>query len=302
MKASKPHSDAIRNILKALYLAERQDEQADGDALQRAAGNSDVAVVMRQLDDDGLTQGDPPRLTHDGEEAAINAFFQQSEAVENFLKAIYTLQQEQQSQKDAERVSTNALKDELNITAPSVTDMAQRLVEDGLVDYYRYRGVRLTSLGERVALKIIRRHRLIELFLVQELGYDLHEVHDEAENLEHAVSDRFIEAVADKLNHPRYDPHGDPIPAADGTIKRRELHPLTEIALHRPATVCRFSMQDAAMLQHVLDRGFALKTQVEVLARDPFEGPLTVRAGDVEIVIGHKAAAAILVEPISERD
>src|SRR5687767_1257324 len=112
-----------------------------------------------------------------------------SKAVENFLKAIYSLQQDQ------ERVSTNTLAEALMISAPSVTDMAQRMVKDGLVDYQKYKGVVLTDAGQEVALKIIRRHRLIELYLVTELSYELHEVHEEAENLEHAVSDHFIESL-----------------------------------------------------------------------------------------------------------
>ncbi|MBC7813828.1 MAG: metal-dependent transcriptional regulator, partial [Burkholderiales bacterium] len=130
----------------------------------------------------------------------------QSKSVDDFLKAIYVLQQQM------ERVSTNALADVLTISAPSVTDMAQRLVAAGLVDYQKYRGVVLTDAGMEIALKIIRRHRLIELYLVEELGYLLPEVHEEAERLEHAVSERFIEAVATKLGKPAVDPHGDPIP------------------------------------------------------------------------------------------
>src|SRR5215216_6312158 len=113
-----------------------------------------------------------------------------SESVENFLKAIFSLQQAE------ERVSTNTLAEALMISAPSVTDMAQRMVKDGLVDYQKYKGVVLTRAGQEVALKIIRRHRLIELYLVTELGYELAEVHHEAEALEHAVSDQFIEALA----------------------------------------------------------------------------------------------------------
>lgn len=145
-----------------------------------------------------------------------------SESVQNFLKSVYALQQEM------DRVSTNALADVLGISAPSVTDMAQRLEEAGLLDYQKYRGVVLTDKGQQAALQIIRRHRLIELYLVERLGYALHEVHDEAENLEHAVSDRFVEAIAARLGHPDLDPHGDPIPAQDGTITHRNLIALTD--------------------------------------------------------------------------
>jgi DtxR family transcriptional regulator, Mn-dependent transcriptional regulator len=215
-----------------------------------------------------------------------------SEAVENFIKSVYVLQQKN------ERVSTNALKDALGISAPSVTDMAQRLMESGYVDYVKYRGVRLTDAGEASALQVIRRHRLIELYLVSELGYALHEVHDEAEALEHAVSDRFIQAIASKLGNPEFDPHGDPIPTADGTIAARELHPLSDLSVGTSARVSRYITADADMLQHTLDRGFTLNTEIEVTARDPFQGPLTVVIGDETTVIGYIVAETILVEVV----
>lgn len=217
-----------------------------------------------------------------------------SESIENFVKAVYGLQQH------AERVSTNALTAALKISAPSVTDMAQRLVDNGLIDYKKYYGVRLTADGEAMALKLIRRHRLIELYLVQELGYALHEVHEEADKLEHAVSDRFIEAVDLKLGSPIFDPHGDPIPDADGWMTNRELCPLSALPLATPARVSRFIANDKAMLQHTLDRGFELNSEVEVTGRDPFDGPLTIRMSGHETVIGHQVAEAILVEVIED--
>lgn len=221
-----------------------------------------------------------------------------SESVENFVKAVYVLQSElaETSDKDDKRVSTNALKAALEISAPSVTDMAQRLVENGFVDYRKYHGVRLTSKGETLALNLIRRHRLIELYLVQELGYKLHEVHDEAEILEHSVSERFIEAINEKLGAPEFDPHGDPIPDIDGTFTRRELHALSDLQPGTHGRVSRFISTDSAMLQHTLDRGFVLNDTIEVIARDPFQGPITVKLGELETVIGHAVAEKILVE------
>ena len=182
------------------------------------------------------------------------------------------------------------------VQAPSVTEMAQRLVSAGLIDYERYKGVRLTVQGEVIALKIIRRHRLIELYLVRELNYALKEVHAEAESLEHAVSDRFVEALATKLGDPALDPHGDPIPSADGTITRRILSALSQWPLDTPACVSRIIAENPAMVEHLLDRGFSLNATVVVLSHDPFEGPLTVRVEGVEKVIGHQAAACVLVE------
>jgi DtxR family transcriptional regulator, Mn-dependent transcriptional regulator len=213
-----------------------------------------------------------------------------SRSVEDFLKAVYTLQQA------SERVSTNTLAEVLTISAPSVTDMAQRMVKDGLVDYQKYRGVVLTHAGEEIALKIIRRHRLIELYLVRELGYELHEVHEEAENLEHAVSEHFIAALARKMGDPGLDPHGDPIPTEAGHVIQRELRPFSEWPEHRLGVVSRLKTDNAEMLRHILDRGFKLDAEVEVIARDPFDGPLTARVDGEERVVGHQVAACIWVE------
>ena len=214
-----------------------------------------------------------------------------SQSVEDFLKAIYTLQ------RDRVRVSTNALADMLNITAPAVTDMAQRLVDEGTVDYLKYRGVRLTDDGELVALKMLRRHRLIELYLVQDLGYQLHEVHDEAEALEHTVSDRFVEAIAVKLGDPKYDPHGDPIPNIEGIMPERDLQPLSKLALHTPARIRRFMIDNPQMLQYTQERGLVMGKALEVIARDPFEGPITLKIqSENPIIIGHLLASFILVE------
>jgi DtxR family transcriptional regulator, Mn-dependent transcriptional regulator len=224
-----------------------------------------------------------------------------SESVENFVKAIYTLQQEFVPQGTVAedgifRVSTNALKEALAISAPSVTDMAQRLMKSGLVDYRKYQGVGLTEEGTILALKLIRRHRLIELYLVRELSYELHEIHAEAEKLEHAVSDRFIEAIDAKLGEPEFDPHGDPIPDVHGAMIQRELHPLSQLTIGTPARVSRLISSDTDMLQHSLDRGFKLDAPVTVLARDPFNGPITVSLGGKETVIGYTVAEAILVQ------
>ena len=216
-----------------------------------------------------------------------------SQSVEDFLKKVYTLQQ------DMDRVSTNALADALKITAPSDTDMARRLVEEGTIDYRKYKGIRLTDKGEQIALKILRRHRLIELYLVQGLGYELHEVHDEAEALEHTVSDRFIEAIATKLGHPEFDPHGDPIPNIEGVMLQRDLQPLSTLPLATPARICRLRMDNPEMLQHSQERGLIMDAELEMLARDPFEGPITLKMQDNEqIVIGHAVASVILVETI----
>ncbi len=216
-----------------------------------------------------------------------------SETVENFLKAVYTLQQQEGT---SGRVSTNTLSETLNIKAPSVTDMAQRLVTAGLVDYQKYRGVLLTPTGLEIALRVVRRHRLIELYLVRELGYELHQVHEEAERLEHAVSAMFIDSIERKLGNPHFDPHGDPIPTADGIVAERDLISLCELQQGVSACVSRLKTEDAAMLQFVLDRGFKLGAQVQVIGRDPFEGPVTVDVDGQTRVIGANIAATVYVE------
>jgi len=214
-----------------------------------------------------------------------------SQSVADFLKAVYNLQGE------GERVSTNALAEALKISAPAVTDMAQRLVDEGTVDYLKYRGVRLTNEGERVALQMLRRHRLIETYLVQDLGYQLHEIHEEAEALEHTVSDRFVEAIARKMGEPRYDPHGDPIPNLEGIMQERNLQPLSTLRANSRARIRRFIMDDPAMLQNTQERGLVMGETLEVVERDPFDGPVTVRLGAAKTqTIGYKMASAILVE------
>ncbi|MFW5691971.1 MAG: metal-dependent transcriptional regulator [Chloroflexota bacterium] len=226
-----------------------------------------------------------------------------SRSVEDFLKAVYTVQQAQQAVDETSegRASTNALAEILAISPPSVTDMARRMVNAGLVDYRKYRGVRLTEEGRTVALRMIRRHRLIELYLVEELGYELHEVHHEAESLEHAVSDRFVQAIAQKLGNPTVDPHGDPIPSVDGRVLARDLIPLTELAPGNRAQVSRFVAENDAMLQHILERNFHLGSWVEMVNQDPFEGPVTALVENEEQVIGYQVARCILVDLPSSR-
>jgi DtxR family Mn-dependent transcriptional regulator len=215
-------------------------------------------------------------------------------AVEDFLKVAYTLQESLPNAQ--ERVSTNALSDALGISAPSVTEMARRLHEDGYIDYMKYQGVRLTPEGVALALQVLRRHRLIELFLVQELGYPLHEVHEEAEKIEHAVSETFIHAIWVKLNKPAFDPHGDPIPNEDGQMLCPILHALTVVPLHQPSRVARFVTNDNAKLQYVLARGFKLQMPITVLAREPYEGMVTVELPHGTLNVGHGLAESILVE------
>lgn len=226
-----------------------------------------------------------------------------SKAVEDFLKTVYALQTQATlspssatSENDEPRVSTNALAEALNILPPSVTDMARRMASQGLVHYRRYYGVRLTEKGEQAALNVIRRHRLIELYLVEHLGYALHEVHDEAERLEHAVSDRFIEAITVKMGDPTIDPHGDPIPSSDGQITQPELVPLTEFIPGQHGRIARLVAENDAMLQHITERGFHIGADLHIENVDPFDGPVTVQKAGETSIIGYNVARCILLE------
>jgi len=216
-----------------------------------------------------------------------------SEAIEDFLKAIYLLQQEH------ERVQTSTLAEALAITAPSTTEMAKKLARAKLVSHEPYRGMRLTAAGERIALEIVRNHRLIELFLVEALGYSWDEVHEEAERLEHAISDRLAERIAEYLGDPHFDPHGDPIPTAEGDVRELELTPLSEWPLHTPGVVTRLLNQAPDMLRYLSEKGLTIGAEVEIVARDPFEGPLTLRTAGGKQVINPNVARYVL---LAEKD
>jgi DtxR family Mn-dependent transcriptional regulator len=212
-----------------------------------------------------------------------------SEAIEDFLKAVYLLQQEH------DRVQTSTLADALSITAPSTTEMAKKLARAKLVSHEPYRGIRLTPAGERIALEIVRHHRLIELFLVEALGFGWDEVHDEAERLEHAMSDRLAERIAEYLGDPHFDPHGDPIPSPEGDVHELELTPLSEWPLETPGVVTRLLNQAPDLLRYLSEKGLTLGAEVKVIRRDPFEGPVTLRIGGVEQAISPHVARYVLL-------
>lgn len=212
-----------------------------------------------------------------------------SEAIEDFLKAVYMLQQEH------ERVQTSVLAETLGITAPSTTEMAKKLARANLVEHEPYRGIRLTAAGKRVALEIVRNHRLSELFLVQALGYSWDEVHEEAERLEHAISDRLAQRIAEYLGHPVFDPHGDPIPSPEGDVHQRELTPLAEWPLGEMGQVSRLQDQTPEMLRYLATKGLTIGSMVEVVDIDPFDGPITLSVNGEEQVIGVGVAQYVLI-------
>ena len=222
---------------------------------------------------------------------AVQADTLRSPAVEDYAKAIYGLQA-----RCEEPVSTNALADRLGVTAGSASGMVKRLGELGLVSHVPYRGVSLTDAGRRVALEVIRHHRLLELYLVQSLGVPWDRVHDEAEVLEHVLSEQLEERIAAQLGDPTHDPHGDPIPTRDLILTERVTESLETLQPGARGTFVRVSDSDPEMLRYLAQRGIAPGDALEVVERQPFGGPLFVRIGDVVHPLGGELARAIRVE------
>jgi DtxR family Mn-dependent transcriptional regulator len=193
-------------------------------------------------------------------------------------------------------VSTNALADRLGVTPASASGMVKRLGELGLVTHQPYRGVTLTEAGQRVALEVIRHHRLLELYLVETLGVPWDRVHDEAEVLEHVLSDQLEELIAAKLGDPTHDPHGDPIPSRDLTLEEPVTESLQSLPAGARGVFTRVSDSDPAMLRYLADRGIAPGAELEVVERQPFGGPLFVRIGVSVHPLGGELARAMRVE------
>jgi DtxR family transcriptional regulator, Mn-dependent transcriptional regulator len=205
--------------------------------------------------------------------------------VEDYAKAIYTLQQRGE-------VTTNGLAERLRVTPGSVSAMLKRLDGLGLVAHTPYRGVALTEEGELLALEIIRHHRLLELYLAESLGVPWDRVHDEAEVLEHHISEELEALIAAKLGHPTRDPHGDPIPSADLTMEEGETVPLQGLAAGVRGRFVRVSDSDPEMLRYLSERGIAPGDEFEIVERQPFGGPVWARFhGDVHVLGGGLAAA-----------
>jgi DtxR family Mn-dependent transcriptional regulator len=213
-----------------------------------------------------------------------------SHAVQDYAKAIYSL-----SRRGNEVVTTSALAERLHVSPASASAMAKRLADLGLVSHEPYHGVRLTDAGERLALEVIRHHRLIELYLAEALGMPWDRVHDEAEVLEHAISGEVVDLIAQKLGDPTHDPHGDPIPTRDGHIEEPATRSLAESEPGEHVVLTRVSDADPEMLRYLGDRGIEPGTELEVLEREPFGGPLNVRVGKRELPLGLGLARAMRV-------
>jgi len=205
-----------------------------------------------------------------------------SPAVEDYAKAIYALQE----RGDGCAVTTNALAERLGVTPASASAMVKKLAGMGLVSHVRYRGVQLTAKGSAVALEVIRHHRLLEAYLSESLGLPWDRVHDEAEVLEHVLSEELEELIADKLGNPTHDPHGDPIPTRDGLMPDEPTVSLQTLAAGARGTFVRVSDSDSEMLRYLAERGISPGDSFEIVEKQPFDGPVSVRFGKHVHVLG----------------
>lgn len=212
-----------------------------------------------------------------------------SPPMEDYLKAMYMIRER------AGQVTTTAIATALSVTPASVTGMIKKLAELKLVRHMPYQGVELTKSGEKIALEIVRHHRLLELFLIEALGYSWDEVHAEADVLEHVISEEFEERVAARLGYPVVDPHGDPIPAKDGTITAVAQQALLLLAAGQTATITRVSDHNSEVLRYAADLGLRPGVRVTLISAEPFGGSLRVKVGRAECSIGRELAAQVFV-------
>ena len=214
-----------------------------------------------------------------------------SQSVEDYLKTIYKLEQ------DTDKgVSTSNLAEGMGVANASVTNMLKRLSDMGLVNYESYYGTTLTDAGEKIALEIIRHHRLIELYLKEMLGYSWDEVHDEAEKLEHHISEQFEDKIAEMLNNPIVDPHGDPIPTKDGVMPAISSEPLTELGIDQECIIIRMKNQDPELLRYLEEQGLIPGVKIKIMKKEPFNGPLQLSIeNERTTTIGNTIAEDIFV-------
>src|SRR6266536_911208 len=212
-------------------------------------------------------------------------------SVEDYLKSVFHLTSQ------GGFATTSDIAAMLVVAPPSVSGMMKRLSETGLIEHVPYRGVQLTAQGRRAALQMIRRHRVLEVYLTQQLGYDWGDVHEEAERLEHAVSDDLIERMAAALGDPRYDPHGEPIPTAAGEIEEPELVTLAEAAVGVELLLREVATQDPARLRYFAEQGLVPGVRLAVTGRQPFNGPTSVRLDGETRVVGRELATLLLCRP-----
>ena len=220
-------------------------------------------------------------------------------AVQDYLKALQLVEWGDRDESD--RVPTHALADRLGVSDASATNMLKKLAAMGLVEHAPYKGASLTGAGRKVALEVIRHHRLLETYLAEALGVPWDRVHDEAERLEHAVSDDLVDRMAATIGEPEVDPHGAPIPTRDGAVDETEYTSLADLPIGVPGMVVRVADEDPAMLRYLAELSVVPGKKVTVKSRAPFGGPITLTLGRQEISIGPGLAAHVLTAPVTEK-
>ena len=217
-------------------------------------------------------------------------------AIEDYLKAVYKLQE------NAEAASTNAIADRMGVSAASVTNMMKRLSETGLVEHRPYQAITLTDAGSKIALEIIRHHRLLEVYMAEALGFTWDQVDAEAERLEHVISEEFEDKIDAMLGHPTTDPHGSPIPGKDGSIAPTNHDRLSDIDPGHTVVIRRVTDTEPALLRYLAKLGLRPENRVDIVKKEPFEGPLLLQVGGEEHHVGHQVASSVLVECVAVDD
>ena len=213
------------------------------------------------------------------------------QAIEDYLKTIYKLAEKESP------VSTSRISESRQVKPASATNMIQRLARLNLVNYEKHRGVTLTEAGEKIALEMIRHHRLIELYLIEALDFTWDEVHEQAEILEHVLSEKLEARIAEALGNPTFDPHGEPIPSLDGVMTAVDVQPLIGLGEGDQAVVSRvMNDSDSELLNYLAELGIIPGARIFLVKKAPYDGPLTVEVNGTPQVVGYKAAATVFVE------
>jgi len=215
-----------------------------------------------------------------------------TESTEDYLKAIYSIEREQG------KVLTTQLAQRLKVTPASATGMVRKLSEMKLVSYKKYQGVALTLSGKKIALEVIRHHRLLELYLNEVMGVPWDKVHLEAEKLEHAISEELEDRIDELLGFPTKDPHGAPIPSKSGKVEKRSSSNLAGLKAGQKALIAEVDDEDSELLRYAGDLGLYPGESVTVIAVAPFKGPLTLKLNEKEVIVGREAAELILVNKL----
>lgn len=218
-----------------------------------------------------------------------------SQALEDYLKIIFKLEEVNAEAQLNKGVSTSAIAVRLSISQASVSNMLKKLAEKSLIEYAPYYGVTLTDQGRKIALKMLRRHRIVELYLVERLGYQWDEVDAEAEVLEHAVSDRLVNRMWEDLGRPTQDPHGSPIPDQDGNMEVQKMVCLNEVIPHTHCEIIRIQNRTPEQLRYLYSIGLVKGAQVKLFDKAPFEGPLSIEVDGEQFAIDSRLAQSIFV-------